>query len=123
MKALPVLLADVVNRADVGVIERRRGLGFALKPAQSLGIARDFVGKEFQRDETMQASVFGLVNHAHAAAPQLFDNPVVRDGLADHVGVALRRNAILWAYVAGVNPMSVSRATRLPSGETKAAWH
>jgi hypothetical protein len=28
--------------------------------------------------------VFGLVNHAHAATTQLFDDVVMRNGLADH---------------------------------------
>jgi hypothetical protein len=32
----------------------------------------------------MQASVLGLVNHAHAAATELLDDAVVRDGHADH---------------------------------------
>ena len=35
----PVLLADVVDRADVVMVERRRRLRFARKPAQGLGIA------------------------------------------------------------------------------------
>ena len=34
-----VLLADVVDRADVGVVQRRRRLRFAREPAQRLGIA------------------------------------------------------------------------------------
>ena len=86
------------------MVERRRGLGFTLKPAQGLGIAGDFIGKELEGNKTVEPGVLGLVNHAHAAAPQLFDNPVVGDGLADHVEVHFRRNAILWACVAGVNP-------------------
>src|SRR5208282_1698886 len=36
---LPVLLADIVNRANVGVIERRGGLGFALEAGQCLRVA------------------------------------------------------------------------------------
>jgi hypothetical protein len=36
----------------------------------------------------MQASVFGFVNHAHPAASELLDDPVVGNGLADH-GVAI----------------------------------
>jgi len=30
------------------------------------------------------SQVFGLVHHAHAAAAQLFNDPVVRYGLANH---------------------------------------
>jgi hypothetical protein len=38
-----VFLADVVNGADVGMIERRGGLGLALEAAQRLRVASDFV--------------------------------------------------------------------------------
>jgi hypothetical protein len=31
----------------------------------------------------MKTGVLGLINNAHAAATQLFDNAVVRDSLAD----------------------------------------
>jgi hypothetical protein len=45
-ESLAFFFADVVNRADVGMIEGRRGLSFAPKTAQSLGISRDFIGGE-----------------------------------------------------------------------------
>ena len=83
-EGLAVLLADIVNRTDVGVIQSGGGLGFALKTAERLGIASDFVGKEFQSDEAVQAGVLSLVNHAHAAATELFDDAIVGNGLADH---------------------------------------
>ena len=78
------VLADVVNGADVGMVQRGGGLGFALETAQRLRVSGDVVGKKFQRDEAVQARVFGLVDNAHAAAAELFDDAVVRDGLADH---------------------------------------
>ncbi len=34
---------------------------------QRLRVARQFIGKEFQADEAMQAGVFGLVDDAHPA--------------------------------------------------------
>ena len=84
-EGLAVLLADVVNRADVGMVQRGRGLRFALKTVERLRIARDIFGQEFQRDEAVQARVLGLVDDAHAAAAELFDDAVVRDGLADPI--------------------------------------
>ena len=84
MKRLAVVLADFVNGADVGMIQRRCGPGFALEAFQGLRVLRDFVGQELQRDEAAERGVFGLVDHAHAAAAQFFDDAVVRDGLADH---------------------------------------
>jgi hypothetical protein len=35
-------------------------------------------------DETVEACVFGFIDNAHAAATQLLDDVVVREGLADH---------------------------------------
>jgi hypothetical protein len=40
--------------------------------------------KEFQTDRTVEPCVFGLVDHTHAATTELFDDAVVRDGLANH---------------------------------------
>ncbi len=79
-----VVLSDVVNGADVGMIERGGGLGFALKTGEGLGIAGHVFGQEFQGDKTMEAGVLGLVNHAHASATEFLDDAVVRDGLVDH---------------------------------------
>jgi hypothetical protein len=83
-KCVRILLADVVDGADVGVIQSRCGLRLATEAAEGLWIARDFVGQELKSDETVQARVLGLVNHSHAAAAQLFEDAIVRDGLADH---------------------------------------
>jgi hypothetical protein len=45
---------------------------------------RHIIGKEFDRDETVEVSIFGLVNDTHAAPTQFLNNSVVRNGLADH---------------------------------------
>src|ERR1700693_6613367 len=83
-ESLAVLFANVVNRADVGMVECRCSLGFTLKAAERLRIAGHFVGQEFQTHKTMQASVLGLVNHPPPADTELFDNAVVRNCLVDH---------------------------------------
>ena len=77
---LAVLLADVVNRADVGMIQRGSGLRFALKAGERLRVAGNLVGQELERDEAVQARVLGFVNDTHAAAAELLDDAVVRDG-------------------------------------------
>src|ERR1700690_1466020 len=79
-----VLLANVINRADVGMIQRGCGLRFALKTGQGLRIAGNVFRQEFKCDKTMKPRVLGFVDHAHATAPEFLDNAVVRDGLADH---------------------------------------
>ncbi len=81
---LIAFFADVINGADVGMIQGRRGLGLTPEAAERCGVASDIFRKEFQGDETMQARVFGLVNHAHPATTELLDHSVVRDVLADH---------------------------------------
>ena len=87
-EGLPILLADVVDGADVGMVQRRRGLGFALKAGEGLRVAGNIFRQELQGDEAMQPRVFGFVNHAHPAAAELLDDAVMRNGLADH-GVAI----------------------------------
>ena len=83
MKAWPSLLADVVNGADVGMVESGGGLGFALEAAESLRVSGDLVGQELQGDEAAELNVLGLVDDTHAAAAEFLDDAVVRDGLAD----------------------------------------
>ena len=80
----PVLFADFVDGADVRMIQRRSRSGFAPETFQCLRVASDFVGQELERDKAARRGVFGLVDHAHAAAAELFDDAVVRDRLADH---------------------------------------
>ena len=57
-----------MDGADAGMIQRRRGFCLALEACERLAIPSQFVGKEFQGDEAVQAGVFGLVHHTHAAA-------------------------------------------------------
>jgi hypothetical protein len=93
-----VLLADVVDRTDVWMVERRCGPGFALKAAQGLGIARQIVGDELERHGTVKPRVFGFVHHAHPAAAELLDDAVVRERLTDQ-----RIAASLTAVVAALS--------------------
>ena len=86
-EGLAVFFADVVNGANVGVVQGRCGLGLALKAGERLRVAGYFIGKEFQGHEPMQARVFGFVNHAHAATAEFLDDAIVGNGLADHCSV------------------------------------
>ena len=80
-----IFLANVVNRADIGMIQCRRGLRLALETAECLRIAGDLVGEKFQGDEAVQARILGLVNDPHPAAAQFLQDAVVRDRLAGHI--------------------------------------
>src|SRR5882762_1985460 len=83
-ESLPLGLTDVVDGADIRMVQCGSGLCFALEACQGLGILGDLVGQEFERDKAMQPGVLGLVDDSHAAATELFDDAVVRDGLANH---------------------------------------
>src|SRR5260370_41018331 len=49
-----LFFADVVDRADVGMIESGRGLGLAAKTLQCLPILREVVGKELEGNEAAE---------------------------------------------------------------------
>ena len=72
-EGLAIFFADVVNGADVGMVQCGSGLGFALKAGERLRVAGNFIGKELEGDETMKPRVFGFVDDAHAAAAQFLD--------------------------------------------------
>src|ERR1700679_2627167 len=76
-ESFAVLFADIVDGANVGMIQRGGCLRFTLESAQGLLVAGNFVGKKFQRDEAPQAGVFGFVNDAHASAAETFDDAVM----------------------------------------------
>src|SRR5438445_9484696 len=83
-ESLAILLPDIVDCADVGVIQCGCRLCLALETSQGLRVSGNIFWQEFECDKAMQPSVLGLVNHTHAPAAQLFDDAVVRDGLTNH---------------------------------------
>ena len=72
-----VFFADVVDGADVGMVEGGGRLRLALETAEYLWVAGNFIGKEFQGNKTMEACIFGLVDNAHSAATEFLHNAVV----------------------------------------------
>jgi hypothetical protein len=79
-----LVLADIVNRADIGVIQRRGGAGLALKAFQRLLVSGVIIGKELQSDKPAEPRIFGFEDHTHAAASELFEHVVVGNGPAGH---------------------------------------
>ena len=102
----PVVLANVVNCANIRMIQAGSGLRFAAKAAEQMLVGVDFVGKKFEGDEAPQASVLGLENHAHPPAAEFFNHPVMRDSLADHVCERDSLAASLWSTEGEVNGIS-----------------
>src|SRR2546425_1728892 len=83
-EGLALMLSDLVNRANTGMIQSRSGTGFAPEPLQRLGVGNYFLRKKFESNEAPEFHVLGLVHDTHPATTQLLEDPVVRDDLADH---------------------------------------
>ena len=60
-----VLVAHVVERADVGMRERRDGLGFSLETLANLLVLRKMRGEDLDRDRALQPRVLRFVDLAH----------------------------------------------------------
>src|SRR5688500_14912710 len=78
------MAADVVQRADVRVIQSRDDAGFTQEALDGFGVGVEVVGQELDRDLAAQTGVSGLVDHAHAARAEARQYLVMRDRLADH---------------------------------------
>jgi len=63
-----IVFVDVVDRADIGMIERGGGLSFAAEAFEGGRIFGDLVGEKFEGDEALEFGVFGAEDDAHAAA-------------------------------------------------------
>ena len=83
-EGLALVFIDVVNRADVGMIQRGGSPRLALEAFQRLAVLAEMFGQELQCDKTGELDVLGFVDHAHATGAQLLDDPVVRYRRANH---------------------------------------
>ena len=84
-----VLLGDVMNGADVRMVQRGRRTRLSLEPAERVRIPGDGLGEKLERDEPVQADILGLVHDAHPASAYLPDDAVVGDGLTGERHAAL----------------------------------
>jgi hypothetical protein len=80
---MPVLLADLMNRANVRMVQSRSGARLAAKPLKSLRVAHNIVWQELQRHEAAELSILGLIHNAHASAAEFFNNAIVRNRAAN----------------------------------------
>src|SRR5580698_6388882 len=83
-EGFPILLANVMNRANIRMVQRGCRLGFTLKTGESLRVAGNVFRKELEGDETVKPGVFRLIDHTHASTAQFLHNAVVRNGLPEH---------------------------------------
>ena len=83
-KGAAVVFANVVDRADIRMIEGRSGAGFAPEALQHRQLAADLVRQKLERHKAPQAGVFSLVDHPHPATADFFEHPVVGDSFTNH---------------------------------------
>ena len=76
---LALVLADLVDRHDAGVVEVAGGLGLGVEPLD-VGLAGELPGQDhLQGHEAVEAHLPGLVDDAHAAAGDLAEDLVVAE--------------------------------------------
>ena len=83
MKSRPSILVDVVNGADVGVIHGRGRLRLAPEAFQHMPVSGDFIGQKLEGNRALEPGIFRFIDDAHPSLAQLFDDPIVRNGLTD----------------------------------------
>ena len=77
---------EAVEVGDVRMVERGEEPAFALEPGESLGIRRESLGQELERDLAAELRVGGAVDLAHPTGPEGRGDPVLRERLSDHCG-------------------------------------
>ena len=80
----PISLVNLVDGANVRMIQGRSGFGFALKTAESLRTFGYVVGQELESYKAAELHILGLVYDTHRAGAELLDDVIVRDGLPNH---------------------------------------
>jgi hypothetical protein len=79
-----VLLANIINGADTGVIESRSGVRFTAETLQCLGILLHVIREKFQGHHAIEAGVHGFVDDTHSAGTEFLEDAIVRDGPVNH---------------------------------------
>src|SRR5207253_11141971 len=86
-EVLSIELVDLMDGADVRVVQGRGGPRFPLKALNRLAIARVFCRQKLQGDVAPEFDVLGFVHYTHATTAQFFQDAVVGYGLVDQVGL------------------------------------
>jgi hypothetical protein len=74
---LAIVLANVVNGDDVGMLQRRGGAGLGPKPLEEVGATELAKREQLERDHAVELELPGPVNGAHASAANFFEHFVI----------------------------------------------
>ncbi len=83
-------LAAVMDRDNVGVIQRCQDLGFALEAGQPFRISGKGIGQELESNLAIQGGIVSQEDHAHASFADLLDHLIVAQRSADHKATFLQ---------------------------------
>ncbi len=83
-EAHAVGFCDVVDRDDIGVVQRRSGLGFPHEPPAALRVRHFVGGQDLEGHQAVQVFVARLVDGAHPPFAELLEDGVVGDRSAGH---------------------------------------
>ena len=81
---LSVTFADVVNGADVRMIQRRSGTCLTAEALQKLRVAGVRGRQELHRNLAAQPRILGIENNSRAPAADFFKYSIVRNRFANH---------------------------------------
>src|SRR5205085_1489609 len=93
--AVVFTMADFVDHGDVGMVERRSGPRFCEQTPGAL-VAVPLAAQRLQRDAAAQPEILGAIDVAHAARPEAFDDPIMRQRVADQ---PIRWHSSAWTFV------------------------
>jgi hypothetical protein len=81
-----IAFVNLIDRADVRMVQGGRGLGFALETTEGLWVVGGVVGKKLQGNMAIKLKVLGFIDDAHPTTADLAQDAVVRDRLPDGFG-------------------------------------
>jgi len=81
---MALVLIDVVDRADVRVVERRCRAGFLSKAVQGVRILGQFPAQKLQGNEPAELRILGLIHDSHSAAADSLDDSIMGYRFADY---------------------------------------
>jgi len=73
-------LIDLIDRDDVGMIQRRSGLGFLDEAAHAIFVCSNVGGQNLESDFAIELCIFRQIHFAHPARAEFGEDAVVRDG-------------------------------------------
>ena len=84
-EGLAIEFANIVDGADVRMVERVCSARFSLETFERLPVLCEVFRQELERYEAPEPRVLGLVDDPHATATKPFHDPVMSDRLANQI--------------------------------------